>query len=106
MDPSSSGRGLGASSAQRQQQGNSPAARGAGFHQLSATMLVTLTFYFSRDEFLIFTTVLGKFHSIAQQAQACCVFCQSGLPHGSIKPPKGNENQLVQPSEVAGVLEP
>ena len=106
MDPSSSGRGLGGSSSQRQQQGDSPAARGAGFHQLSATVLVTLAFYFSRDEFLMFTTVLGKFQSIPRQAQACCVFCHSGLPHGSIKPPKGNESQLVQPSEVAGVLEP
>ena len=68
MDPSSSGRGLGGSSAQRQQQGDSPVARGAGFHQLSATVLVTLTFYFSQDEFLIFMTVLGKFQSIAWQA--------------------------------------
>lgn len=51
-------------------------------------------------------TVLGKFQSITRQAQVCCVFCQSGLPHGSVKPPKGNESQLVQPSEVAGVMEP
>lgn len=54
-------------------------------------LLVTLAFYFSRDEFLIFMTVWGKFQSISTQpsSNVLCIWSNSqGLQTGQYSPQK------------------